>query len=40
MLDLSEGIASDRTDERSRLVIERLRPYSDVPEVQEVLDRR
>lgn len=40
MLDLSGGVASDRTDERSKLVIARLQPYADVPEVREVLDRQ
>jgi transcriptional regulator with XRE-family HTH domain len=40
MLDLSDGVASDRTDGRSKLVIERLKPFGDVPEVREVLDRR
>lgn len=40
MFDLSEGVASDRTDTRGRLVIARLQPYADVPEVQELLQRQ
>ncbi|MFI6514632.1 transcriptional regulator [Spirillospora sp. NPDC050679] len=38
MLEISAGLTSDRTSERARIVLERLRPYRDVPAVREVLD--
>lgn len=38
MLDLSADFPSDRTAKRGRVVLARLEPYRDVPEVREVLD--
>ncbi|MEU8249927.1 transcriptional regulator [Nonomuraea sp. NPDC048916] len=39
MFDLSKDVASDRTARRHRVVIDRLAPYRDVPQVREVIDR-
>jgi transcriptional regulator with XRE-family HTH domain len=40
MLDLSQGFPSDRTADRSRVVLTKLEPYrKDVPEVRDVFDR-
>jgi len=40
MLDLAAGFPSDRTSERSRVVLAKLEPYrADVPEVRDVFDR-
>ncbi|MCW2944594.1 MAG: transcriptional regulator, family [Actinoallomurus sp.] len=40
MLDLSQGFPSDRTADRSRVVLTKLEPYrADVPEVRGVFDR-
>ena len=39
VLDLSADFFSDRTAERSRVVLTKLEPFTDVPEVAEVLDR-
>ncbi|MFF2116316.1 transcriptional regulator [Kitasatospora sp. NPDC058184] len=39
VLELTNGLASDRTAERSRVVLDRLRPFADVPEVADVLDQ-
>lgn len=39
MLDLSTGLASDRTTHRARIVLSRLKPYRDVPEVRDLLTR-
>lgn len=38
MLDLSARFPSDRTAKRGRVVLTKLEPYRDVPEVREVLD--
>ncbi len=38
MLDLSSDFASDRTAQRGRIVLTKLEPYRDIPEVREVLD--
>ncbi|TDC45538.1 XRE family transcriptional regulator [Actinomadura sp. KC345] len=38
MLDLSADFASDRTARRGRIVLTKLEPYRDIPEVREVLD--
>lgn len=38
MLDLAANFASDRTAERSRVVLAKLEPFRDVPQVREVLD--
>lgn len=38
MLDLSADFASDRTAQRNRVVLTKLEPYGDVPEVREVLN--
>ncbi|MDT0300721.1 helix-turn-helix transcriptional regulator [Streptomonospora wellingtoniae] len=38
MLSLSTEVASDRTAERSRVVLERLTEFADVPEVRSLLD--
>ncbi|MGW5410836.1 hypothetical protein [Actinomadura geliboluensis] len=37
MLDLSSDFASDRTARRGRIVLTKLEPYRDIPEVREVL---
>lgn len=37
MFDASADVASDRTDERGRVVIDRLAEFEDIPEVREVL---
>ncbi|WP_116245261.1 helix-turn-helix transcriptional regulator [Nocardiopsis sp. FIRDI 009] len=37
MLDISDGLGSERTNERARVVRESLAPFRDVPEVREVL---
>jgi transcriptional regulator with XRE-family HTH domain len=39
MYDLSKDVASDRTGRRHRVVLDRLAPYRDVPEVWEVIER-
>ncbi|GAA3132489.1 transcriptional regulator [Nonomuraea salmonea] len=39
MFDLSKDVASDRTARRQRVVLDRLVPYRDVPQVREVIDR-
>ena len=39
MLELSTEVASNRTAERSRVVLAKLEPFRDVPEVREVLSR-
>ena len=39
VLDLSAEVTSERTAERSRVVLARLEPYRAVPEVRDVLDR-
>ena len=38
MLDLSADFASDRTAQRNRVVLTKVEPYGDVPEVREVLN--
>ncbi|MFI0370445.1 hypothetical protein ACH35V_21480 [Actinomadura sp. 1N219] len=38
MLDLSADFASDRTAQRARIVLTKLEPFRDIPEVREVLD--
>ena len=38
MLDLSADFASDRTAQRNRVVLTKLEPYGDMPEVREVLN--
>ncbi|MFC8080900.1 helix-turn-helix domain-containing protein [Streptomyces sp. NPDC057307] len=38
VISMSADISSDRTAERVKVVVERLREYDDVPEVREVLD--
>ncbi|MGP4024556.1 helix-turn-helix domain-containing protein [Actinomadura sp. 3N407] len=38
MLDLSADSASDRTAQRGRIVLTKLEPYRDIPEVREALD--
>ncbi|WP_344888327.1 hypothetical protein [Actinomadura meridiana] len=38
MLDLTADFASDRTAKRARIVLSKLEPYRDIPEVREVLD--
>ena len=38
MLDLSADFASDRTAQRNRVVLTKLEPYGDIPEVREVLN--
>ncbi|TDC86534.1 XRE family transcriptional regulator [Actinomadura sp. 7K507] len=38
MLDLSVDFASDRTAQRNRVVLTKLEPYGDIPEVREVLN--
>jgi hypothetical protein len=35
---MGENSASDRTARRGRIVLTRLEPYRDIPEVREVLD--
>ncbi|MBB4702448.1 hypothetical protein BJ982_003992 [Sphaerisporangium siamense] len=37
MLELSADVASDRTAQRARVVLDRLKPYRDVPQVRELL---
>lgn len=37
MLEVSAGVASARTAERARVVLRRLQPYRDLPEVRDVL---
>jgi hypothetical protein len=37
MLELSADVASDRTTDRARVVLDRLGPYNTVPEVRELL---
>ncbi|MCA2226785.1 hypothetical protein [Nonomuraea aurantiaca] len=37
MLELSADVASDRTADRARVVLDRLEPYDSVPEVRELL---
>ncbi|MEV7907779.1 transcriptional regulator [Streptomyces anulatus] len=37
MLNLSEEVASDRLTQRFRIILERLQPYRDLPQVQELL---
>ncbi|MEV0624573.1 transcriptional regulator [Nonomuraea wenchangensis] len=39
MFDLSKDVASDRTARRHRVVLDRLVPYRDVPQVREVIER-
>ncbi|WP_449062517.1 hypothetical protein [Planomonospora algeriensis] len=39
MPDLSADLTSDRTTQRARVVLARLKPYSDVPQVRELLTR-
>jgi tetratricopeptide (TPR) repeat protein len=39
MLDMSADLTSDRTTQRARVVLARLKPYADVPEVRELLTR-
>ncbi|GII81574.1 hypothetical protein Sru01_65560 [Sphaerisporangium rufum] len=39
MLDVSADVASNRTAERTRVVLARLRPHSDVPQVRDLLSR-
>ncbi|MEV4562855.1 transcriptional regulator [Nonomuraea sp. NPDC049419] len=39
MFDLSKDVASDRTARRHRVVLDRLTPYRDVPQVREVMNR-
>ncbi|MGJ6969812.1 transcriptional regulator [Streptosporangium sp. G11] len=39
MLDMSADLTSDRTTQRARVVLTRLKPYADVPEVRELLTR-
>jgi hypothetical protein len=38
MLELAADLSSDRTAQRSRVVLDRLKSFRDVPEVREVLD--
>ncbi|MFI0485419.1 hypothetical protein [Actinomadura sp. 9N215] len=38
MLDLTADLASDRTTQRGRIVLTKLEPYRNIPEVREVLD--
>ncbi len=38
MLELTRDFASERTSERARLVLTKLEPYRDLPEVRHVLD--
>ncbi|MFE4972492.1 helix-turn-helix domain-containing protein [Kitasatospora sp. NPDC056651] len=38
MLDLSAGLSSDRTSQRSRIILSKLGQFTDVPEVAELLD--
>ncbi|TDB79142.1 XRE family transcriptional regulator [Actinomadura sp. KC216] len=38
MLDLSADFASDRTTQRGRVVLAKLEPFRDIPEVRDVLD--
>ncbi|KAB2369637.1 hypothetical protein F9B16_36650 [Actinomadura montaniterrae] len=38
MLDLAAGFPSDRTARRGHVVLAKLEPYRDVPEVREILD--
>ncbi|MGW0412992.1 hypothetical protein ACWDZX_17075 [Streptomyces collinus] len=37
VIDLSGDLSSDRTAERTRVVLQRLQPFADVPEVRQVL---
>ncbi|GAB3149360.1 hypothetical protein GCM10027161_47230 [Microbispora hainanensis] len=39
MLDLSKDVASDRTARRQRVVLDRLAPYRDMPQVRELFER-
>jgi len=39
MFDLSKDMASDRTARRHRVVLDRLAPYREIPQVGEVIDR-
>ncbi|MGW4421159.1 transcriptional regulator [Streptosporangium sp. NPDC004631] len=39
MLDLSTVVTSDRTTRRAHVVLARLKPYADVPQVQDLLSR-
>ncbi|MFC4061187.1 hypothetical protein ACFOWE_23045 [Planomonospora corallina] len=39
MLDLSADLTSDRTTQRARVVLARLKPYTDAPQVRELLTR-
>ncbi|MFI0484230.1 hypothetical protein [Actinomadura sp. 9N215] len=40
MLDLTADFASDRAAQRGRIVLTKLEPFRDIPEVREVLDAR
>ncbi|WP_433497304.1 transcriptional regulator [Sphaerimonospora sp. CA-214678] len=39
MFDLSKDVASDRTTRRHRVVLDRLAPYRDVPQVRELINQ-
>jgi hypothetical protein len=39
MLDMSADLTSDRTTQRARVVLARLKPHTDIPEVRELLTR-
>ncbi|GII00555.1 hypothetical protein [Planobispora takensis] len=39
LLELSAGLTSDRTTQRAHVVLARLKPYANVPQVRELLIR-